>query len=331
MHSISTVTIKNNDCKIWNRDQVILDLVQAMYRNDNLIVDLNNEGPCADSLGLYSLLNEICDRIGYDFNKITIKTCNLLEQHKKYSIVIRPPFKHIAELQSDAQQNPIEQKKITNTTKHFGHFIGHSSRGRLAIASWLYKNHSKKSLQTFHTVPTDALHNEFVGLEDMWFHNYENHHIDNSVEFLRKTPITYDPVGSGPILNMKVYGILGAYRDIFVDIVCNTYITGRTFYMDDKLWRPIITKTPFIVHGPKNFIKNLHRLGFKTFGNWWDEGYSEDAADWSVKLILQLIDSLASKPIDELDRMYQEMESVLDHNYNLFMRLQPNQFFQEYI
>ena len=330
MYSTSTVVIENNDCKIWDRDRVILDLVQAMYRNDNIIVDLNHEGPCADSLGLYSLLDEICSRAGYDSSKITIKTCNLLEQHKKYSIVIGPPIKHIAELQSKARQNSWEQKKINDTTKHFGHFIGHSSRGRLAIASWLYKNHKEKTLQTFHSVPTDALHNKFIGLEDMWFHGYENHHIYNSVEFLQNTPMTYDPVDPGPIMHIKMYGIQDAYQDIFVDIMCNTYVTGRTFYMDEKLWRPIITKTPFIVLGPQNFIKNLRQMGFKTFSQWWDEGYSEDGSDWSVKLILQLIDELASKTINELSSMYQDMQSVLEYNYNLFQELQSNQFFQDY-
>jgi len=330
MYSKSTVTIKNNDCKIWERDRVILDLVQAMYRGDNLIVSLNREGVCANSLGIYTLLDDLCQRTGYDSNKITIETCNLLEKHDRYSIFIRPPDKHISTLQSNCQLNPTEQKKIDSNTKHFGHFIGHSSRGRLAIASWLYKNHKEKSLQTFHTVPTDPLHSEFVGLEDMWFYGYEKQHIDNAVEFLRVTPLVYDPVDPGPIIEMKMYGIQSAYKNIFVDIVCNTYITGRTFYMDEKLWRPIITKTPFIVHGPQNFIKNLHRLGFKTFSDWWDEGYSEDDPDWSVGLILQIINSLADKSTDKLATMYQEMESVLNHNYNLFMELTPDHFFQDY-
>lgn len=326
MPTTSSVKIENNDSKIWHRDRVILDLTNAMYQDHDLLVYLNNEGPCATSLGLYAMLDNLCDRYQYSKNRIKIYTCNLIEKHNEYIIVPIAPTKHIDELQNMLMQESIPIKNIDSTIKHFGNFIGHSSRARLAIASYLYSNYRDKCFQTFHTTPTNEKHREFIGLEDMWLNNYKITHIDNAVDFLKQTPMKYDPVDDGPILHMKMYGILGAYSDVFLDIVCNTYINGRTFYMDEKLWRPIITRTPFIVHGPRNFIKNLQELGFQTFNRWWDEGYSEDPPDCQAFAIIEIIDKLAKYSIDDLSVMYQEMQPILDHNLRIFKKLNFQSF-----
>jgi len=304
--------------------------MQAIQKNNDIVVDLHIEGPCAEALGLYQLLDHLCELNDYDSTRITIRTCNLLEHSDTYHIVITPPTKHIKNLQKMLADVQVQLKTISADTKHFGHFIGHSSRARLAIASWLYKNYQTKTLQTFHTTPSNELHKEFIGLEDQWLNNYKEQYIDNAFEFLKHTPLTYDPIGPGPILHMKMYGIIGAYSDIFVDIVCNTYITGNTFYIDEKLWRPIITRTPFIVHGPVNFIKNLRQLGFKTFDRWWDEGYSEDPPDYQLDNIINIIDQLAQKSTAELGQMYEEMKPILDYNYNLFLQLNRSFFMKDY-
>jgi hypothetical protein len=326
MHSTSTIKIENNDCKIWHRDQIIIDFMQAIHKNNDIVINLNSEGPCATALGLYQLINKLCDQTGYDPGRIIIKTCNLIEHSNQCRVVIIPPVKHISDLQKMLTDGQVPLKKISADIKHFGHFIGHSSRSRLAIASWLYKNHQAKTLQTFHTTPSNELHKEFIGLEDQWLNNYQEQYIDNSIEFLKLTPLTYDSVGPGPILHMKMYGILGALSNIFVDIVCNTYVTGNTFYMDEKLWRPIITRTPFIVHGPRNFIINLKKLGFQTFDQWWDEGFSEDPPDVQVVEIIKIIDEIAQWDLNRINTVYDQMKSVLDHNYNRFMELNNEEF-----
>jgi hypothetical protein len=130
---------------------------------------------------------------------------------------------------------------------------------------------------------------------------------------------------------MKMYGILGAYSNIFLDIVCNTYLTGSTFYMDEKIWRPIITKTPFIVHGPRNFIKNFRKMGFQTFDQWWDEGYSEDHADYQTRAILNIIDQLSRYSLTDIRDFYREMQPVLDHNYEIFMSMDQSIFKKDFI
>lgn len=324
----SLITIENNDCRMWDINNVIIDVTNAIHNGKDIIIILNSEGPCAYSLGLYKLLDTICEKTEYPKDRISIITNNLIEKHNKYKIKIQAPFKHIADLQQE-YKNVVQTKSIK---KYFGNFIGHGSRVRLELASYLWKFYKEKTLQTYHCVPTEDYHREFIGLEDLWFYHYGTESVNRAVEFLQNTPVKFDTVESYPILDRKMYGIQNAYNDIFVDIVSSTYFTGNTFYMDEKVWRPILSKTPFMIHGPKNFIKNFKILGFETFDQWWDEGYSEDDPDYQVNLIKENIDEIAKLTIKDLKQMYKQMKPVLDHNYNHFMSLTKESFLsREYL
>ena len=85
-------------------------------------------------------------------------------------------------------------------------------------------------------------------------------------------------------------------------------------------------RTPFIVQGPQNLIPNLRRLGFETFHEFWDEGYSEDPPDCQVRAIITTVQTLAKKTRKELEDMYSAMLPKLEHNRNLLEGLKANDF-----
>lgn len=321
MNEQSTIVVESSDSKIWHLQNTIIDIMYAMVSNNDIVVDMNNEGPCAESLELYDLLDQLCDKVGYDRSRITIKTCNLLETHNTYNINIFSPNNQLNRLQEELKEANKQFKQITNSTKHFGNFIGHGNRLRLILGSYLYTNFKEKTLQTYHTKTDKSYHREFIALEDVLFYKFKYEYFDNSCNFLQNTPLTLDDINTYPIVDLKIYDIMDAYRDIFVDIVCQTYFTGNTFYLDEKIWRPIISKTPFMVQGSRNSIKHLKSLGFKTFSKWWDEGYSEDPPDVQVQGIIENINFLSKFTTDQLNDMYNEMKLVLNHNYDVFMSL----------
>lgn len=328
----NTICIENSDCRIWNSSKVMLELISAAMSDSSVIIDLNSEGPCAESLGLYQLLDDICDQFNVDSTRFTINTCNQLEFHDRYNIVKLAPCKGISKIQEQLNTKPAGYKEFLPSTYYFGNFVGHSNRLRLALSSHLYTNHKNKTLQSYHTDIKNAYFDQFIGLENLMFHDYTPKQIDQAFEFIKNTPIKLDEIKSYPILHEeKVYDILDYYPNIFLDIVNQTYFTGNTFYLDDHLWRSIITKTPFIVQGPQNFIKNLRRLGFQTFDQWWDEGFSEDPPDVQVVEIIKIIDEIAQWDLDRITTTYDQMKSVLDHNYKRFMELNYKEFSKEFL
>jgi hypothetical protein len=177
-------------------------------------------------------------------------------------------------------------------------------------------------MQTYHTQVTNQYHRPFIGVEDMMFNNHSWAEVQDAVELLQHSPLTIDSIDQYPILNPVTLNITKAYPNFFVEIVNLTYWSGDTFYIDEKIWRPMLMRTPFVVHGPQKFLSRLRALGFRTFDAWWDEGYSEDPPDYQLKEIVRLIEQLAEKSLAELDAMYADMQSVLEHNYQLLKRIQ---------
>jgi hypothetical protein len=314
------VFIENADSTIWKRDAVVAEIIDAINQNNPFTINLNGEGPCATSLGLYSLLDNLCQR--YDFNKsnITIETCNLIESHTEYSILCRPPLKGVATLQATEKTNK-------HIIKHFSNFVSRGNSLRLIIASELYFSHKEKTIQSYHTDVKNFYFDHHIGLEDVMKRLDGNTFKDRCFDLLSIAPLTLDKVQTYPILHgTKVYEIMDYYSNTFVDIANLAYFTGNTFYIDEKLWRPIVTRTPFIVQGPQNFLNNLKKLGFKTFDRWWNEGYSEDPSDHQVHGIIENIREISKWPVSKLQDLYNEMQPVLDHNYSRFMDLTAKDF-----
>jgi hypothetical protein len=312
------IEFANSDSTIWNRDQLIIDLAHAMTSGvPRINLSTRGEGPCARSLGLYDLLDNMCQRFNYNPRNIYITTCNLIETHNWYNIIINPPVRYLTAAQQYTPLNSIKQ-----INKHFGHFIGHGNQPRLYLGSYLYHHYKEQTLQTYHTTITDSYHRPFIGIEDMMFLNHTWTEIQNAIELLKAAPLMVDRINQYPILNPTTLNITKVYPEFFVEIVNLTYWSGDTFYIDEKIWRPILMRTPFVVHGPQNFLPRLRALGFRTFNAWWDEGYSEDPPDYQLKEIVCLIDQLAKKSTTELETMYTEMQSVLEHNYQLLNRIQ---------
>jgi hypothetical protein len=72
-----------------------------------------------------------------------------------------------------------------------------------------------------------------------------------------------------------------------------------------------------------NYIKNLHKLGFRSFGKFWDEGYDYQQGVQRVESIQRITDDLAKLDHEQLQNMYQRMTPILDHNHKTYMELTP--------
>lgn len=321
------INIPNNDSHIVDKDSLIIDLCQAMATQGSIDISLNGEGPCAQSLGLYDLLDRLCSKFNFDKTAITITTHNLAEKHAEYNICIKPQMLYLDSARTFANSNILKPKVFDHNFKHIGHFIGHGNLYRLHLASVLDKQHSRQLLQSYHYSKRSDYHRIFVGLEDMIFGNYTDDEIDCAYEFLKKTPKIIDDIDTYPILNPHTLNITKIYHTFFVEVVNLTYFSGNTFYIDEKIWRPMIMKTPFMIQGPVNYILNLRKIGFRTFDAWWDEGFNEDPGRCQTDGIISNINRICSMSTMQLQTMYKEMQQVLEHNYKLVKTISKNDFF----
>jgi len=315
------------DGKLCYPEQVTMDIIWAIKNNIKpLHLSMNKEGPCLEQIGLYKLLDQILEKFPYPKTSVIIETANFLEEHPEYQIIKKHQYYELEATKNHLTTLSSTTKLFDSDFKHFGHFIGHGNNYRLQLASYLYCNHPNQTLQTYHCRTTEEYHRVHIGLEDMMFYGASPQEIDWAVQLLKNSPLSIDNIDSYPILVPANLNITKIYPNFFVELVCLTYFSGKVFYVDEKMWRPILMKTPFMVQGPANLIKNFHKLGFKTFHQWWDEGYSEDPVNCQVPAIINNIQQLSTLSIQELATMYQEMMPVLEHNYCRLQELTTQDF-----
>lgn len=318
------VTVENIDGVIWNAEQKIAEIIYKYQRFGYVTIFLCNEGPDGNTLGLYKLLNDVCEQYAFDKKNITIQTGNLLEAHSDYTVQIASPddateYKHGQEISNSIT---LEPKQIT---KHFGIFIGRSNWKRLYLSAIIYSKYKDLALQTFHYNSASDYHKNHLGLEKLI--HIKGTRVVRLVEpLLAVSPIIVDTILEYPIIKPTNYNIIRHYNKFFVEIVCETYSTGRTFFPTEKIWRPILTRTPFMVQGPIGFLANLKKLGFKTFNRWWDESYDEDSEQVALNTLERNIDDLSNKTTKQLQLMYNEMQEILDHNYKTFIAMNNTNF-----
>ena len=328
------VIVETRDGVIWDKEQVILQCAKCMSMGDKMVIDLNNEGPDCQQIGLYDILNQCAKLFDYDLSKIELQTCNMMETHDTITITKTPSLHLLQRELKKGYEFRTAHKKTQ--LKHFGRFIGRSNAPRLILSAYLDEHYRDKSLLTYQYKHHDDYHRNEIGLESI-INDYGIANIEKECKFLASCPRQIVPLDfqynkdltddfSSQLHKAEQGKFIDVYSDFLVEVVSETYFNGNTFFLTEKIFRPILLKTPFIVQGPQWFLHHLRDLGFKTFAHWWDEGYSEDPADWQIEEIKKVIKSIASMSNVQLQQMYIQMQSVLEHNQKRLLKLTEKDF-----
>ena len=309
------ITLLNKDRFIYDLEYRIVDIIKEYQETGEIILSTNNEGICLDRCNFYSLLNYICERFNIDKSKVTIKTSNRLEQHNEYKIDTTNNLHWFMKTKESIPNNysPSKEKDL----KKVGCFVGKLNWNRGLLLSWLHKNYKDQCLLTCHYRHEDSqkLQSEFTELNF-----YDSSKLSDVAKFINHCPLeldeSFEEFTIGPPNHLM---ILNQYKNIFLDVITETYIMGNSFFPTEKTLRPIIAKTPFIVVGPKNYLSNLKKLGFKTFSPWWDESYDYCEGVHRIEEIKNVLKSIFTKSSDELQEILSDMKETLEYNYNHYM------------
>jgi hypothetical protein len=309
---VVTVKVITSNSHIWNFGEVVEAITIAKNHKQDLVLDLNSEGPDFETLGLLEYIDY------WDF-RTTVLTRNAVQTPVK-NIKFKNFYPHFF----DTTQNALKDVSIIKQIeKPIGIFIGRSNPHRLYLSSYLYQHNLAN--QTFHYDSSNDFYRNNLGL-DQYTDIYGVDALSQAVYLLSNSPIVKNGKLDRPLPLEDTYNFYNEYSNFLIEIVCETYYSGNTFFPTEKTWRPIMLETPFIVQGPQWYLHRLKDLGFQTFDRWWDEGYSEDPADYQPYEIVKVIDYLKTKTIKELHIIYEEMMPILKHNKKRFMELTKKDF-----
>ena len=141
-------------------------------------------------------------------------------------------------------------------------------------------------------------------------HECAGHHYPTNTDF--------DNIGNPVVVNPTHLPLEPLYRETFVDVCLESRYGQPTSNISEKVLQAIQFKTPFLLIGPPYTIKYMHELGYKTFGNFWDERYDlEEDHLVRAELIVRIMDYISGLTLDECHNMYIEMWPILEHNYKV--------------
>jgi hypothetical protein len=307
MEKNQAFVIHGTNDKLWNLQELIGYLNKNQHQHVSLRI--NPEAVCLETLGVYRLLDN------FEFKQVDIHTENPLELHDRYNIIIQTDKSWLTKKQKiDAAFHTWNTKKI------FFCLFARPTAARLGIASYLYKKFNSNSHIHFSaTLNPDNLSQ--YRLDKLL--EYDTTSISRAGDLINDLPLLLAPSDRYTATNGYYYDdkLTNFYQDILIDLVVESHVTGNTFYPTEKTVRPMWLKKPFIIFASKDYLDYLHQLGFKTFqtptSDFWSEDYDGYEGRERYVRILALIDELSKKSKEELQEMYQAMQPILDHNYNL--------------
>lgn len=310
-----TLELKIFDDKLLNRQQLI-DFLANNKDSVNLIL-MVNEGASLHQCGAMDIIHE-----SGLAKKIKLDTLNDFEDIGKithaYRYDTKKKFTSIfwefgARVIKDHKFEPI----TLNSHYRLGCFIGRKNIDRLAIMYWLSKQPYDVLLSSLNeqivwqTREDLPLWVDNVYSFEQWSKSFDIPSIDNYAVRDQYQNKDY----SDAYKFMKVqFNLLRYYSSFDVELVAETFVRGSTFFPTEKTVRPIIGQKPFLVYGPKHYLTNLKKLGFRTFGKFWDESYDkyEGAERWiRMQYVIQQLNAWSDH---EWQDILGELIGIIQHN-----------------
>jgi hypothetical protein len=315
--------------------QAMADIVDALHKNDKVILQIS-EGVAIEEVNykekkFLQILKELCESNNWPLDKIHISLPNLVQDRSVWPSISYGNASILGD--ADITRNIFLGLQAGNVKvdkdiqKTFGIFIHRSQWDRLLLSSHLYKNHKEITMQTFRKDLKEPANMVEMGLDRLFWLSSCDDKLDPILiqqlcDFVSSLPhnngIEWQRTDQQATVDQT---ITGWYNNIFLDIVCEKMVTGQTFFPTEKTARPLATKTPFLIMATPNYIKNLRRLGFKSFSQFWDESYDYQQGVQRIESMQLIIDDVAKLDNAQLKNMYQEMLPILEHNYTTYHSL----------
>ncbi len=313
--------------------KLISDIFAYAQKHNKIDIDLWYEGLCLEASGVNDVLRLVADTNNISYDNVTIhNNCNLLTHFDA-------PFNenHFAQGRFSRILRQLTVTHDKNIKYKFSSFIGRPSWDRLLIASWMFKQESK--VMSFNSGPR-PFRNKMPGtcFDILSRRMIQNYNITDAVNLIKHLPIQIQQESelmglSSITADDKADAILDLnkfYNKSFVDVVSETSISGKVFFPTEKIFRPILYKTPFVVCGSQHFLDNLHKFGFETFSDFLPEYYDSVKNDNNrMMTVLDTLEWINEISLDDLKQMHKKMQPILDHNYDVLQRIRKKDYGRE--
>ena len=111
----------------------------------------------------------------------------------------------------------------------------------------------------------------------------------------------------------------GPNYDAFWHIVTETVFYYDKLHLTEKIFKPIVSKQPFMLLAAPGNLAYLKSYGFKTFDSIIDESYDTITDnDLRTQAVVKQLHWYCNLTPDEKTSVIQQLESIIQHNFNHF-------------
>lgn len=131
----------------------------------------------------------------------------------------------------------------------------------------------------------------------------------------------------------EIYIEPAPYVDTYFSLVTETVFDYPYSFRTEKIWKPIAMGHPWIAVSNAGYYRDMHRLGFKSFGDLIDESFDQiEDSQKRIERIAEVVTDLCSQNLDEFLAVAQNI-CKYNQQHLADMRLQvrkefPERFFQ---
>jgi len=291
----------------WCNRQEVIDNMALHQNSSHLVLEINTEGPSLHALGVVEAVCNQARNLDFSCDKIWVDCWHNTVETVPFKRAYKPLLSHFFWM-SDNYRHTVPRPAQSDHVAAL--FVGRATLERAVIMYELYhmpKNTVLLSLMQNH----GALKN--FSQDDIrdWL-PFQEH--KNFLQWWQDPPVTSitDHAVSDQYKKDKNTNadLVLHYNRFSMEIVCETYCHGETFFPTEKTVRPISQGKPMLLFGPKYFLSRLRDLGFWTWQEIWDESYDllEGLDRW------QAMKNIFRQILDKKHWQDHRLPAIADHN-----------------
>jgi len=312
----------SGDC--WNNPTQFQTQLNQVPLGDSVVLDMRSEGPSLQALGVTDVINRWLQDRRQSPDSVKLQRWSNPVEFVPYQLYKCSRISHFFFMCQNywIDTEPALDQQLTYHNL-FGLFVGRMTHARAVI---LYQclvgkqNIFVSKMSSLSPYPWQLNPQDEINLDNLtdwlstnrqyrmfeWYDKCIIPSVDQmTVRDQFTTPDSYADTNRS---------LLNHYGRFAIEIVCETYTQGNTFFPTEKTIRPIMACKPVLVYGPQYFLARLRTMGFQTYHGLWDESYDlyQDAERWqAIQKVMQFINE---KTPDEQQQLLTKAHVIAQHN-----------------
>lgn len=290
---MKTITVRVSGDSWLNSAKITEQLVD-IKPTDWVCFDTGAEGISLEHSGILTFINQWVESSGHPGNRVVVNSPNNYEQ-TPYRNICEATANHFFAMSGHYQ---TVVPNINPQAKQFGFFVGRHTKQRDRIAQDIVNNYRDRFVLSimksrYKQSPWSTELQAIPSIDNRSINDQYSGNVDTNLSLLQY------------------------YNRFQIELVAETMCMGTTFFPTEKTIRPILGGRPFLIFGPKNFLRNLQQLGFKTYNDCWSESYDQHEGMDRWKSMKEVIDAMETYDVDRAQEIahYNQLHLKQWHQY----------------